>query len=219
MKKFEIEHGNLFENAFGLFYENGMPKWRDSNGMIKFPIPGKLLNLTSERTVSYLFWLYLLSFPLLYLSPNIYIFFRKARSGFEPPSANWSPVLGTVVSYLWLLGQGVPDILWVEAIEGRPGAFFFVGCLVRYFVILSVHTWRFASSLSQKAEKSEFVTLPHLLTEAGRSFDCLRKKWPGIRSPDSSSKFCLLHFLFFLLRLLPPIVRFRVPSAQSQTEE
>lgn len=40
-KKFQIEHGNIFENSFGIFYEDGTPKWRDANGMIKFGIPGK----------------------------------------------------------------------------------------------------------------------------------------------------------------------------------
>lgn len=40
-QKFEIEHGNKFENTFGLFHEDGTPKWKDENGMIKFPIQGK----------------------------------------------------------------------------------------------------------------------------------------------------------------------------------
>lgn len=41
VKKFEVEHGNEFENAFGLFHEDGTPKWRDINGMIKFSIRGE----------------------------------------------------------------------------------------------------------------------------------------------------------------------------------
>jgi len=42
LKKFEIEHGNRFENNFGMFFEDGTPKWKDSNGMIDLPIEGKL---------------------------------------------------------------------------------------------------------------------------------------------------------------------------------
>lgn len=36
MYKFEIEHGNLFENTFGLFYEDGRPKWQSKDGLIDF---------------------------------------------------------------------------------------------------------------------------------------------------------------------------------------
>lgn len=38
MFKFEIEHGNLFENSFGLFYEDGTPKWKSSQGLLDLPI-------------------------------------------------------------------------------------------------------------------------------------------------------------------------------------
>ncbi|ESS36141.1 glycosyl hydrolases family 17 protein [Toxoplasma gondii VEG] len=39
MFKFEIEHGNKFENNFGLFYENGLPKWGTPDGLLALPIP------------------------------------------------------------------------------------------------------------------------------------------------------------------------------------
>ncbi|KAL8435998.1 hypothetical protein ACSSS7_002043 [Eimeria intestinalis] len=37
MVKFEIEHGNLFENSFGVFYEDGRPKWRNAQGALDLP--------------------------------------------------------------------------------------------------------------------------------------------------------------------------------------
>lgn len=39
MFKFEIEHGNKFENSFGLFYENGVPKWYTPDGLLNLPLP------------------------------------------------------------------------------------------------------------------------------------------------------------------------------------
>ncbi|PFH35734.1 glycosyl hydrolases family 17 protein [Besnoitia besnoiti] len=39
MFKFEIEHGNKFENNFGLFYENGLPKWATPDGLLSIPLP------------------------------------------------------------------------------------------------------------------------------------------------------------------------------------
>ncbi|PHJ20992.1 glycosyl hydrolases family 17 protein [Cystoisospora suis] len=39
MFKFEIEHGNKFENSFGLFYENGLPKWYTADGLLDLPLP------------------------------------------------------------------------------------------------------------------------------------------------------------------------------------
>eukprot|EP00915_Cephaloidophora_sp_WS-2016_P007890 GHVH01010907.1.p1 GENE.GHVH01010907.1~~GHVH01010907.1.p1 ORF type:complete len:384 (+),score=45.01 GHVH01010907.1:436-1587(+) len=37
--KFEIEHGNRFENEFGLFHENGSPKWVRADGTLDIPMP------------------------------------------------------------------------------------------------------------------------------------------------------------------------------------
>ncbi|KAL8443436.1 hypothetical protein Emed_006791 [Eimeria media] len=37
MVKFEVEHGNLFENSFGVFYEDGRPKWKDKEGLLDLP--------------------------------------------------------------------------------------------------------------------------------------------------------------------------------------
>ncbi|KAL8425468.1 hypothetical protein Efla_002589 [Eimeria flavescens] len=34
MGKFEVEHGNLFENSFGVFYEDGRPKWENKKGLV-----------------------------------------------------------------------------------------------------------------------------------------------------------------------------------------
>lgn len=47
-KKYLIEHGNKFENDFGLWYEDGLPKWRDPSnpGMLNFDIPGKQSSLS-----------------------------------------------------------------------------------------------------------------------------------------------------------------------------
>eukprot|EP00922_Rhytidocystis_sp_ex-Travisia-forbesii_P027325 GHVS01040047.1.p1 GENE.GHVS01040047.1~~GHVS01040047.1.p1 ORF type:complete len:511 (+),score=50.04 GHVS01040047.1:196-1533(+) len=41
-KKFEIEHGNRFENTFGLFYEDGTPKWPDEFGNLNLPMERKV---------------------------------------------------------------------------------------------------------------------------------------------------------------------------------
>lgn len=40
-KKYEIEHGNRFENKFGLFLEDGTPKWKNKDGMLKFELEGQ----------------------------------------------------------------------------------------------------------------------------------------------------------------------------------
>ncbi|XP_026194374.1 lichenase-2-like [Cyclospora cayetanensis] len=37
MFKFEVEHGNIFENSFGIFREDGLPKWERNDGLIDLP--------------------------------------------------------------------------------------------------------------------------------------------------------------------------------------
>ncbi|CBZ53812.1 hypothetical protein NCLIV_035930 [Neospora caninum Liverpool] len=50
MFKFEIEHGNKFENNFGLFYENGLPKWGTPTGLLDIPLPRGAGNATETES-------------------------------------------------------------------------------------------------------------------------------------------------------------------------